>query len=380
MPEIIPQKLQERLVAHGFELVRQRKHRIYKNAAGQTFVIPSTPSDQRWSANALADLARLCGRTETDPRPLRARRQHGRLDCIVEPRSTEGLPPAHPPMELISTPPPVPPLSRADRQRLKRWEKHESQRGAKVERRLAKLRDLAYRTHASLQNRGFHSAAAVALTIEAHHRALQLGFCDVALSVADATRNGYKLGVAFYLRVGSCFVDVLVGVLRKGPTWIDGDDAVEVWADVHPGDFEQLKGEPMYLGPGYVNPSQFRLKLKICDGEKVELALYMALLSYEEGMPAVVVLNNGYILHGRKTLEQVAADRSAIEGKLAKIIYLEGDAEEISRAFNTDDCDWPEMLEAGRRNFVDGAPGNESYVTWLRHEIANRGGDTKDAA
>ena len=370
MPRIIPQKLQERLAAHGFELVRQRKHRVYKNPAGQTFVIPSTPSDQRWSANALAHLARLCGPSEADSRPLRARRQHGRLESIIEPHSMEALRLQQPPVELVSTPAPVPALSRADWQRLKRWEKHESQRGAKVERRIAKLRDLAHRAHASLKNRGCRPAAAVALTIEAHNRARQLGFPDVALSVADATRDGHKLGVAFYLRVGGRFVDVLGGVLREGLTWIDGDDTIEVWADVHPGDLEQLEGEPMYIGAGYVNPSlEFRLDLKIRDGEKVELALFMALLSYEEGIPALIVLNDGYVMHGSETLKQIAAGG---DDKPAKIIYLEGDVGEIGRAFNADDCDWPELLEIGRRNLVDGSPRNGSYVAWLRHEIAKR--------
>ena len=376
MPEIIPQKLQERLAAHGFKLVRQRKHRVYKKPAGQTFVIPSTPSDQRWSANALTDLARLCGPTEADFRPLRARRQHYRLESIVEPRSMEALQPQQPPVELVSTPAPLPALSRADRQRLKRWEKHESQRGAKVERRIAKLRDLAHRAHALLKNRGCRPAAAVALNIEAHNRARQLGFRDLALSVADATSDGHKLGVAFYLRVGGRFVDILGGVLREGPTWIDGNNAIDIRADVRLEDLEQLRGEPMYIGAGYMNPSlEFRLDLKIRDREEVELALFMALLSYEEGMTVLIVLNDGYIMHGSETLKQIAAGG---EDKPAKIIYLEGDVGEISRAFNADDCDWPELLEVGRRNLVDGSPRNESYVSWLRHEIAKREAAARD--
>jgi len=378
------QRLWDSLRVHGFELVRQRKHRVYKNPLGQTFVVASTPSDRRWSANALADLARLCGTTETDWRPLRARRQHSRLERVVEPPSMEALQLPQPPAELILAPAPVPALSRADRQRLKRWEKHESQRGAKVERRLAKLRDLAHRAHNLLGKGGGDRALhIVALTMETQDRVRQLGFRNVALSMAEATLGDRRSGLAVYVRVGGRFLDILAGVVREGPTWKDGDYTVEVWGDIQPGDFEELEDEPLYLGPGYVDPSQFRLELKIQDGKVLELALFEALLSYAEGMPALVVLNKSFILHGAETLDLVAAGGSAIEGKHAKIIHLKGDAgdkDEIVDALDEDACDWDELLESGRRTFMDGAQCSESYVAWLKQEIAKRVGDGKTAA
>jgi hypothetical protein len=366
------EELQRRLRAHRFELARQRKHRVYKNPAGQTFVLPSTPSDQRWSTIALAELARLCGPIETDSRPLRARRQHAKLD-IEPPPSIEALPSPAAPV------PAAPPLSRADQQRLKRWEKHESQRGAKFERRLVKLRDLAYRMHDSLKKGGGNRGLLIfRLTQETHRRVRALGFQDVALSVADVTEESDSLGVALYVRVGGRFVDILEGALREGQTWADGDGAtVTVWADLQPSDFAELDWwEKMYLGSGCVNPSTFRLELKIPDGQAVELALFQTLLSYAEGAPTVILVNGGeYLMHGHETLK-AAAEGAGVE---SKVIYLEGDAEEISRAFNAEDCHWPELLEAGRQNFVEGSPHNESYVAWLEYEIERRGGDAKAA-
>jgi len=47
------------LEEHQFDLVRQRKHKIYRNPDGLTFVLASTPSDWRSSRNALATLKRI---------------------------------------------------------------------------------------------------------------------------------------------------------------------------------------------------------------------------------------------------------------------------------------------------------------------------------
>jgi hypothetical protein len=49
----------ELLQEHNFELVRQRKHKIYRNPDGITFVLASTPSDRNASDNALATLRRV---------------------------------------------------------------------------------------------------------------------------------------------------------------------------------------------------------------------------------------------------------------------------------------------------------------------------------
>jgi hypothetical protein len=374
------------LRAHGFELARQRKHRVYKNSAGSTFVIPSTPSDRRWSANALADLARLCGPAETDSRPLRARRQHGRLDSVEPYRDAIDSALANGEVQpTLPIAPVVPALSRADQQRLKRWEKHESQRGAKPERRLAKLRELAYRAHHAIQCGGDRRPLIVSLTKDTYYRVRQLGFQDVALSVAEvAMDDGGEVStthaVAIYVRVGSRFVDILEGILREGPKWTDDDNAlVDVWADLRPGDFAELNGQQMYLGSGWMDPSRLRLELKIPDGQTVELALFQALLSYEEGVPPVIFVN-GELMHGTETLKAHAAIAGGATLKV-KVIHLTGDAQEISRAFNAEDCDWPEMLEAVRSaQTAEGFEPNVSYIAWLKYEIAKRLEETNGAS
>ena len=55
-----PQKQMEKLLcAHRFALVREDKHKVYKNSAGKIFVTSKTPSDRRAWANALCDLRRV---------------------------------------------------------------------------------------------------------------------------------------------------------------------------------------------------------------------------------------------------------------------------------------------------------------------------------
>jgi hypothetical protein len=126
----------------------------------------------------------------------------------------------------------------------------------------------------------------------------------------------------------------------------------------------------------YTDPSRIRLELRIPGGEVVELALFRALLSYAEGMPVIVVVGNGdneWLLHGRETCQMIAQlDGASITGK---VIRLEGDSDAIGCAVLDEACDWPEMLEAARQNFMKGSPRNESYIAWLKREIAKRGGD-----
>jgi len=58
--------LDQALTQHGFALVRTRKHQVYKRVDGTTFVTPSTPSDVRWERPALADFARIVGKTKRE--------------------------------------------------------------------------------------------------------------------------------------------------------------------------------------------------------------------------------------------------------------------------------------------------------------------------
>jgi hypothetical protein len=382
------QELKRRLRAHGFELVRQKKHRVFRNPSGQQFVIPSTPSDYRWSHNALADLARLCGPIEDDPRPLRAKRQHGRLD----PHRVEA---PEAPVAEVQPEPPKPaleaPMSRADQQRLKRWEKHDKQRGATDVLRLAKLSDIAHRAKDLLDEmasrRGNHRPGMHILraTRDAFRRVRQLGFKNIALSAATVSSAGSEFKpIAFFVRVGDRFVDIFDGVLREGPTWKteDGWLTVEVWADMHSlSDFDEFFEDEMYLGPNVSQTKFLNLDLKVAEGRTAEYALFTALLSYEEGVFPIIILSDGAVLHGRQTLEAHALmpEGSKLDAKVIHVAV--GDPEEIGRAFNAEECDWPEMIEAARQSFVDGGKAaDESYVEWLRHEIAEREDDDTKAA
>ena len=47
------------LKREGFELVRQKKHHIYRDGEGRTLTTSATPSDRRASRNQLRDLRRL---------------------------------------------------------------------------------------------------------------------------------------------------------------------------------------------------------------------------------------------------------------------------------------------------------------------------------
>jgi hypothetical protein len=49
------------LAAHNFVLDRSHKHRVYRDPAGQIFVMARTPSDRRAFDNALGNLRRLLG-------------------------------------------------------------------------------------------------------------------------------------------------------------------------------------------------------------------------------------------------------------------------------------------------------------------------------
>jgi hypothetical protein len=52
-------QINELLAAHNFVLDRSHKHRVYRDPAGQIFVMARTPSDRRAFDNALGNLRRL---------------------------------------------------------------------------------------------------------------------------------------------------------------------------------------------------------------------------------------------------------------------------------------------------------------------------------
>jgi hypothetical protein len=250
-------KFYEALRAKGFKLARQKKHRVHKNPEGKTLVTASTPSDWRWSRNALRDLVKLCGPIETDHRPLRARREHCKLESFAESAQEAQE------LQQSVTPEPIPeaPLGRADRLRLKRWEKHESQRKVKIERQRIKLAEVAQLANeAYMENaddwlaevspdEAYLAGIAFANGIVEYIKE-NLGFYNCTMAVADIALADGEKALGFYIRVNSWFVDFFDGVIRENSTWTasNGSVRVEVWSDLQIKDFDSFVGAKMYFG------------------------------------------------------------------------------------------------------------------------------------
>jgi predicted RNA binding protein YcfA (HicA-like mRNA interferase family) len=250
-------KFYEALRAKGFKLVRQKKHRVHKNPEGKTLVTASTPSDWRWSRSALRQLVKLCGPIEADHRPLRARREHGKLGSFAESAQEAQE------LQQSVTPEPIPEaaLSRADRLRLKRWEKHESQRKVKIERQrvvlgeVAQLANQAYMENADdwlaevTPDEAYAAGIGYADGIVEYIKE-NLGFYNAAMVVADIVLSDGEKALGFYIRVNSWFVDFFEGVIRENPTWTEsnGSVRVEVWSDFQVKDLDSFVGAKMYFG------------------------------------------------------------------------------------------------------------------------------------
>ena len=227
--------LEETLRTQGFRLVRQKTHRVYKNPEGKTLVTAATPSDWRWSRNALHQLARLCGPIQKDYRPLRARRPHGKLqvDSAAPTPGTFELAP------VLSVPVPITQeLNRADRVCLKRREKHDRQRQGKIDAQRVRLSEAAQFLHECLLECDLIEDVACEI-VEALGHCRWLGFQDCQLAVADVILDSVpgeepQKMIAFYVRVNRWFVDIFEGVLRETPGWTEknGNVQVEVWSDL----------------------------------------------------------------------------------------------------------------------------------------------------
>jgi hypothetical protein len=224
------------LRTHGFKQVRGKKHRVFKDADGKTLVTASTPSDWRSSRNEWRDLARALGKPIeiVDHRPLRARRPHGKLpveDESVHPLG--GLEPASPPPTV------QPVLSRADRMRLKRWEKHEAQHKAKIEAQRTQLRKVADVAHRIFLEGESSQDEMQSVTAIVWNRCEELGFKNCALAIAEDFVEEREM-VGIYLRVGTWYIDFFDGALREMPTWTEsnGRVRVEVWGHLQPYEWE----------------------------------------------------------------------------------------------------------------------------------------------
>ena len=113
---------------HGFDLVRQKKHKVYKRGDGTTFVTASTPSDRRAERNQMSTLCRVLG---TDKRSLLASLERRRRRKRVV---TAAVPNAAPPPIAVEKAP-----TREEKQLAKRLGRIERNRAVKAARGVERL-------------------------------------------------------------------------------------------------------------------------------------------------------------------------------------------------------------------------------------------------
>lgn len=123
---------------YGFDLARQKKHKVYKHPDGRTFVLPSTPSDWRSSHNQLSDFSRLMGLSKKE---LLGLERKERKEVVVEDKPVL----LHPPELVLSVEEKIneAPIaySKSDLKKLKRWEKIYRLQQEKLSKRKRELED-----------------------------------------------------------------------------------------------------------------------------------------------------------------------------------------------------------------------------------------------
>jgi len=217
--------LDQALSQFGFALVRTRKHQVYKRADGTTFVTPSTPSDVRWERHALADFARIVGKTKrelTSPAlPKRARRSHSRLEPL----------PQHAPVVVPDLPNSVPEMSAQDRKLLKRLERYQANREKKRIAREKKLMPYIVRAHQmhlaeyeTVPHVQFEIAQALAQALRRLSYDAEPVVCGIVgeSSVTDTAVTGFAV-----VRCGTYYLDFLAVKIHPAATWeVETDDGV----------------------------------------------------------------------------------------------------------------------------------------------------------
>jgi hypothetical protein len=220
--------LDQALTQHGFALVRTRKHQVYKRADGTTFVTPSTPSDVRWERPALADFARIVGKTKREltshALPKRARRKHSRLEPLPQPAILA-------PVAVADFPNPVPELSAQDRKLLKRLERYQANREKKRIAREKKLMPYITKAHQmylaeyeTVPHVQFKIAQALAESLRRLSYDAEPVICGVVgeSSVTDTAVTGFAA-----VRCSTYYLDFLAVKIHPAATWeVETDDGV----------------------------------------------------------------------------------------------------------------------------------------------------------
>jgi hypothetical protein len=232
-------------MANGLALVRQKKHKVFRDAQGRTFVVPSTPSDRRWVHNAISTLAKVLGKKKDELTPKDLPRERVKLEPV------EYVPHAAPKLTQKER------LARRkeneaqqdkerrERNLLRRLEKdltsterHAADKARQAaarerlatERRKVELQDCACLANMALHDYGTAEQNGVALGLvqELKHR----GYPDseVVLMVKVGTDSISERGVLSFpaVRCGSQYIDMYSATVYPVPTWDDQNgDKVE---------------------------------------------------------------------------------------------------------------------------------------------------------
>ncbi|MGA9307517.1 MAG: hypothetical protein WBW31_19115 [Candidatus Sulfotelmatobacter sp.] len=231
-------------MANGLALVRQKKHKVFRDSQGRTFVISSTPSDKRWVHNAISTLAKVLGKKKDELTPKDLPRERVKLEPV------EYIPPAAPRLtrkerlarrkenEARQD------AERRERNLLKRLEKdmtsterHAANKARQVaarerfamERRRYELQDCAYLANLALADYGTEQQVGVALGLV--HELKQRGYdSEVVLMVRIGTDCVSESGVRSIpaVRCGPQYIDIYTATVYDTPTWQDQNgDAIE---------------------------------------------------------------------------------------------------------------------------------------------------------
>jgi hypothetical protein len=221
---------------HGFQLARSRKHRVYKNADGTTFVTASTPSDWRAERNSISDFAKLLGKSigelTAPAKPKRAARHHSRLEPVTMPEPTPtpiGAP----------APPPDIKLERQIRMLEKRQRKYDATKAVKLAKKIERLMWFVNKAHELYVERvevdRENAQWRVAITLTYVLR--KMGDPDVEAVVCssvtdpDAVNERGVIGFAA-VRVGSLYLDFLTRAIHKTGRWtVEYDNNGETGVD-----------------------------------------------------------------------------------------------------------------------------------------------------
>lgn len=207
---------------HGFDLVRQKKHKVYRHPDGRTFVASNTPSDWRSTLNELHDFANLVGVPKHHLiRPPRPKREHTRLEPLEKPTALHPPAPETIPVPIASS------FTKAELKKLRRWEKHYKQQEAKEAKLQQDLEQMLRVIEHEVAKRGVDRSAILGTVYYLlHKQGRHPKVCGVAVDNQERLFQTLKVG-PFYLDPVACKA-------RRETHWVTDDTRVEILGELQP--------------------------------------------------------------------------------------------------------------------------------------------------